>query len=205
MPAIKKRRPFVIGVTGDIACGKSAVLAMLDDLGAETIDADLIYHQLIEPGTPLWSELKRHFGEKIIAVDGTIDRRVLSSIVFSNAAELAEVDRITHPAVVEAVKGVINASESAIVAVDAVKLVESGMAGYCDQVWLVVCSSETQIERLISRNGIRREDALRRIASLGNRAFLNDHADVVIENNGTHAETRSKVEAAWRELPILPS
>jgi dephospho-CoA kinase len=197
--------PFVIGVTGDIACGKSAVLGILGELGAETIDADRLYHQLIEPGKPLHAALDNHFGRSIIASDGSIDRKALAAIVFSDPSALSALDRITHPAVVTAVDAAIRESSAAVIAVDAVKLVESGMAGHCDQVWVVVCTPDNQLERLIARNGLEREIAQQRIAAQGQRAFLRDRADVVIDNSGTPAQTRDQVEAAMARIPILPS
>lgn len=197
-------RPFVIGVTGNIACGKSAVVAMLSELGADTIDSDVIYHHLIEPGKPLWKALKDHFGDGIIAGDRTIDRQALSRIVFSNPRALRELDALTHPSVVTAVMTELAASPAAIVAIDAVKLVESGMARLCDAVWLVECSPEMQLERLMKRNGLRREDALRRIAAQPPIESKRSLASEIIDNSGTPGETRRLVNLAWSRLPILP-
>ncbi|MCC6793066.1 MAG: dephospho-CoA kinase [Thermomicrobiales bacterium] len=201
----RRERPFVIGVTGNIACGKSLVLGLLHDLGAETIDADRLYHGLIAPGTPLWRALRLRFGERIIAPSGEIDRRALGSIVFSDPAALADLDRITHPAVIAAVDDLIAASEADVVAVDAVKLVQSGMADRCDRVWLVECEPDYQLTRLMARNGLDEAEARRRIGSQPELAPVRERSDLIIDNSGDVAETRRQVERAWRELPILQS
>jgi dephospho-CoA kinase len=199
------RRPYVIGVTGNIACGKSLVLEMLRDLGADTVDADRLYHELIAPGLPLWSELRGRYGDTIVAANGEIDRRALGRIVFSDPDALADLDRITHPAVITAALERIHASKSDVVAVDAVKLVQSGMADFCDQVWLVECAPRIQLARLIDRNGLSEEEAASRIAAQPALDPARKRADLTIDNGGTIADTRRQVEEAWRELPILQS
>ena len=193
-------RPFVIGVTGNIACGKSTVLRALAALGAETIDADAVYHELIAPGHPLWHELVERFGDRIVAPDGTIDRRALGALVFADPARLAELDAVTHPAVVAAIRARIAASEAGVLAIDAVKLVESGLSADCDQVWLVECDPERQITRLMARNGMTRADAARRVAAQPPLAAKRTLADLLIDNNGTLAQTREQVERAWQAI-----
>ena len=198
------RRPFVIGVTGNIACGKSAVVEMLAELGATAIDSDRVYHALIEPGQPLWNALRDHFGESIVSEEGTIDRRALSTIVFSNPEQLASLDALTHPAVVQAIQRLITTSDANVVAVDAVKLVESGMAALCDAVWLVECSPDTQLRRLMARNGFSEEEARRRISAQPDLVAKRQIADEIIDNSGSLEETRRQVDVAWARLPILP-
>jgi dephospho-CoA kinase len=198
-------RPYVIGVTGNIACGKSAVLAMLRELGAETIDADRLYHELISPGSPLWKALRDRYGDGIVADTGQIDRRALGSIVFSDPVALADLDRITHPAVIDAALHRINFSPARVVAIDAVKLVQSGMADLCDQVWLVECGSPVQLERLVHRNGLSEEEARRRIAAQPPLEPVRSVADVVIDNSGPLDKTRRQVQRAWSAISILQS
>jgi dephospho-CoA kinase len=190
-------RPLLIGVTGNIACGKSTVMRFLGDLGAELIDADAVYHDLIVPQQPLWFALRDRFGDATVNPDGTIDRRALGSIVFADPGALADLDRITHPAVVEGVMNRVASAQRPVVAVDAVKLIESGMADQCDAVWLVTCDREQQIARLTERNGFSRADAERRVdaqpSSEGKRALV----DVVIDNGGPLENTHAQVVAAW--------
>ncbi|MGH2560657.1 MAG: dephospho-CoA kinase [Thermomicrobiales bacterium] len=196
------RRPFVIGVTGNIACGKSLVLQTLDGLGAQTIDADIVYHRLIEPELPLWETLVERFGTSILDADRRIDRRALGAIVFSDDGALADLDRLTHPAVIEAVDRLISESTAQVVAVDAVKLIESGMDRSCDRVWLVVCRPEQQIERLMARNNLPCEDAEHRVAAQPPLDAKIARADLIVDNSGSFEATREQVKRAWRELPI---
>lgn len=197
-----QQRPFLLGLTGNIACGKSAVLGMLAELGAETIDADKVYHDLIVPDAPLWHTLRDAFGDEIIGPDRQIDRRALGAIVFADRTELAKLDRLTHPAVTEAIWQRIMQATAPVVVVDAVKLIESGMADECDRVWLVVCNPDQQIERLKQRNRLTAEEAARRIASQPPLGPKLARADTVIDNSGDLAATRRQVEAAWKALPI---
>jgi dephospho-CoA kinase len=196
----RARRPIVIGITGNIACGKTAVMGMLGELGAELIDADAVYHELIAPCQPLWQALRDRFGDRILAHDRTIDRRVLGSIVFSDPGALADLDRLTHPAVIAAVQDRVEKSGHDVVAVAAVKLVESGAASLATSVWLVICDREQQLKRLIARNGLARDDAERRLAAQPPVAPKLPLVDEVIDNSGTLDETRAQVVAAWERL-----
>ncbi len=198
------RCPFVLGVTGNIACGKSTVLQMLAERGAETLDADAVYHRLIAPGAPLWETLRSRFGNTILAEDGTIDRRTLGAMVFADPSALAELDALTHPAVVAEVLRLVEASRAALMVVDAVKLVESGLAEACDALWLVSCNPDQQVERLMHRNALSLEEAERRVALQPSLDAKRARADAIIDNSGTIEETRRQVEDAWERLPIHP-
>lgn len=196
-------RPYVIGVTGSIACGKSTVLRALAALGADAIDADLVYHELIAAGQPLNQALIEAFGAGVRGADGIVDRRALGAIVFSDPTALARLDRLTHPAVRAAVLDRIAASSALVVAVDAVKLVESGFADLCDEIWVVTCEPKQQRERLMRRNGISAEEADRRIAAQPPLEAKLARATAVIDNRGSEADTVAQVERRWRGLPIL--
>lgn len=196
-------RPFLIGVTGGIACGKSTVLKILGELGAEFIDADSVYHQLIRAGLPLWQSLRTRFGDEILARDRSIDRGKLGAIVFSDEAALADLDALTHPAVVTEIKQRISKSASAVIAIDAVKLFDSGLADVCDRVWLVTCDPQVQIARLLLRNRLTYEEARRRLAA---QPEFNAHAnrvDLIIDNSGDIAATREQIVRAWHALPAV--
>ena len=189
--------PFVIGVTGGIATGKSTVLRLLADHGAATIDADAVYHALISPGGDLVEPIAARFGSDMVAEDGSIDRRTLAGIVFADPAALADLDAITHPAVVAGIEQRISASDAAVVAVDAVKLIESGMADLCDSVWLVVCDPVIQRTRLMQRTGLSADEADLRLAAQPDEAYRRSRAAVVIDNSGSMAELAAQVESAW--------
>lgn len=192
-------RPFVIGVTGNIACGKSLVVSTLGELGAETIDADKVYHGLIAPCAPLWVVLRDRFGPGIVAPDQTIDRRALGQLVFANPNLLAELDALTHPAVVAAIRRQITETSAQVVAVDAVKLIQSGLDRGCDAVWVVTCRPEQSVERLIQRNDLSRDDATARVAAQPSGESNLARANLVIDNSGTRERTRDQVIRGWRD------
>lgn len=193
-------RPFRLGITGGIASGKSTVMAILAGLGAETIDADRVYHGLIEPGRPLHQALVEHWGTGIVAPDGTIDRRALGRIVFADPGELADLDRLTHPAIRREIDNRFDRATAAVVAIDAVKLIESGHADRCDQVWLVVADPAIQRRRLVETRGLTPDDAYRRVASQPELAPRLARADVVILNDGSHGELQTRVIDAWHHI-----
>lgn len=196
-------RPVVIGVTGGIATGKSSVLRLLGERGAETIDADAVYHQLIAPGGALVEPIVARFGRDMLADDGSIDRRALAGIVFADREALADLDAITHPAVIAAVRARISDSLADVCAVDAVKLIESGMADVCDSVWLVVCDPAVQRERLMRRSGLSPEEADLRLAAQPDEGARRERSDIVIDNSGSPAELVRQVSAAWQVVKQL--
>ncbi|HEX2922897.1 MAG TPA: dephospho-CoA kinase, partial [Chloroflexota bacterium] len=130
---------YLIGLTGNIGCGKSAVAGMLADLGAEVVDADLLVHQLMSPGSESWQAIVNRFGRGILRPDDGIDRRALGEIVFRDPAALADLEAILHPATRRLVEERIAASKSAVVVVEAIKLIESGWYRRLDALWVVAC------------------------------------------------------------------
>jgi dephospho-CoA kinase len=196
----RRGRPLRLGLTGNIACGKSTVLRMLADLGAATFDADAVYHELLAPGGPLAAAVAARFGPGVVTTGGGIDRRALGAIVFADPLALADLEALTHPAVVAEIEDRAARSEAPVVVIDAVKLVESGLADRCDRLWVVVCDPEQQVERLMRRNALSREEAERRVAAQPDPAPKLARADVVLDNSGDLAATRAQVEAAWRAL-----
>ncbi len=195
-------RPFIIGVTGNIACGKSTVMAELARLGAETIDADAVYHELIAPDAPLWKPLIAHFGDEIVGEDNQIDRRVLGEIVFADSRQLEVLERLTHPAIREEIERRIMCAGADIVAIDAVKLIEGGLHRSCDSVWLVICPADQQIERLMARNSLSQAEARKRIAIQPAVEPKLRVAGVVIDNSGSIIEAVQQVQAAWSRLKL---
>lgn len=194
------RNRFVLGVTGNIASGKSTVVRRLEEHGAVGIDADLVYRELVGPGQPLLKQLADHFGDRIIARDGRLDRPALGSIVFSDPERLRELDELTHPAVIAEIDRRVDAIDSGVVVIDAVKLVESGHADHCDQVWVVTIDTDAQMTRLMNRNRLPAEEARRRIEAQPPMAAKLARADRVIDNSGTLEETMAQVDAGWREI-----
>jgi len=193
-------RPFVIGVTGNIACGKSSVSRLLDEFGATVIDADRVYHELIQSGMPLQDALRDRFGDVVVGADRQIDRKALGAIVFADPAALADLDRLTHPIVVAETIVRIENARTRIVVVDAVKLYESGIAERCDEVWLVICKPEVQLSRLMLRNDIDRADAKRRIAAQPPLETKIIQSSRIIDNSSDPEALRAIVTRAWKDV-----
>jgi len=193
---------FILGVTGNIATGKSTVSGLLAELGATVIDSDLVYRELVSKGQPLLAVLADRFGPNIVAADGSLDRAALGSIVFADPIALAELDRLTHPAVIAEVDERVERVDGGVVVLDAVKLVESGHADRCDAVWVVVVDPDAQARRLMQRNGLSELNARRRVESQPPLETKLARADLVIDNNGTREETREQVVQAWDRLSI---
>ena len=194
------RRKHVIGLTGNIACGKSTVVTMLRELGAETIDGDAVVHELMGPGSPLAPRIRAAFGDAVIRGDGSIDRPALGRIVFSDPAALRRLEEITHPPVLARKRARIHEPGPDVLVLDAIKLFEAGMAADCDEVWVVICAREQQIARLMARNGIVHAEAERRIDAQPPQAEKIARADVVIDNSDTLERTRAQVLAQWQRL-----
>lgn len=193
--------PYLIGLTGNIAAGKSTVDAMLAALGARVIDADHLVHRLLQQGTPVYTAAVAAFGAAILDAQGQIDRARLGRLVFADAEALARLEAIVHPAVGQEIAREVAAASETVVVVDAVKLVESGLADRCDAVWLVTAREEQQLERLVKRRGMAEADARQRLAAQPSLAKKLERADVIIDNSGTLAETAAQVRRAWRQIP----
>jgi dephospho-CoA kinase len=192
-------RPWLIGVTGNIACGKTAVMQRLAELGATTIDGDVVYRELTGPGSVLVQTLAETFGPQIVGPDVSLNRTALGQIVFSDPQALATLDRLTHPVILDEVFRQIAAAPAAVVATDGIKLIESGLGEKCDEIWVVTCDPERQRDRLVTRNGYTANEAARRIEAQSPASDKIARANVVIENNGTLAELIDRVDAAWME------
>jgi dephospho-CoA kinase len=189
----------VIGLTGNIACGKTSVGRMLLDLGAKHyIDADAIVHQLYQKDLSLVRQIAKKFGAQVLASDGSINRRALGAIVFQDASALAELERIVHPAVREAlVDQLKQVSASSIVVIDAVKLLEGSSSALCHSKWLVICSQEQQIARLIERNQLTVDEASIRVQAQPDISGKLELVDEVIDNSRSFIETHRQVAAAF--------
>jgi dephospho-CoA kinase len=193
---------LVLGVTGNIASGKSTVVGMLKRFGAIHIDADIVYREMVASGEPLLARLVSRFGAAIVATDGSLDRGALRRIVFADPEALRKLDEITHPVIIAEIDRRVDAIEDGVVVIDAVKLVESGHAEHCDVVWVVTTSSENQVTRLMKRNRLDLEEARKRVAAQPSMDAKLARADRVIDNNGSLDETRVQVLDAWKALPV---
>jgi dephospho-CoA kinase len=204
-PDTRTRRPTVIGLTGPIAAGKSTVAAMLQEQGAETIDADRVYHSLIQPQSPLWLAIVAHFGDTVLGSTMEIDRAALAKIVFADPMQLMELERLTHPAVVAEIRRRISLSSAPIVAVEAIKLVQSALAHEVDSVWLIAADDETRLRRLLRRDRLDPKAAGARIAASSNVVPEEFQPDITIDTSGGLDETRRAVREALHAMVESPS
>lgn len=194
----------IIGLTGGIASGKSTVARTLRELGATVIDADEIAHSVIEPGKPAWEDIVKKFGSHILKPDQTIDREKLGAIVFNDPELLQELNQITHPRVAEQLKHIITTMRTeqshAILFLEVPLLYETHLERICDEVWVVWVDEETQIQRLMKRDNLSREDAIKRIDAQMSLDEKARRADVVIDNRSSLEETIAKATKYYNEI-----
>lgn len=196
-------RPLRIGLTGPIGCGKSTVAGWLAEAGGMAINADAIARDVTARGEAAVAAIEARFGPGVIAPDGALDRAALAAIVFSDAEALRDLEAIVHPAVRLRIRDAIAAAERSgapFVVVEAIRLVDGGLAGECDEVWVIACGPTTQRERLAGR-GMSADDAERRIAAQGPDLAdrLASRATRLIEADGPADVVRGRALAALRE------
>ncbi|MCR4424642.1 MAG: dephospho-CoA kinase [Firmicutes bacterium] len=195
----------VLGLTGQSGTGKSTVARLFEELGAARLDVDQVAREIVRPGGPVLREIAAVFGCGVILEDGSLDRRRLAGIVFSDPGELARLNTITHPIlrarVAEWLAGVRNRKKPPEVAVvDAAVLIESGIVDLVDRVAVTVANREEQVRRITERDGVLREQAIRRIQSQTPEADLLARADYVIRTDVEMDETAQQVAAVWQDL-----
>lgn len=190
----------VIGLTGNIATGKSVVRKMLEHLGAYGIDADALGHRAIAKGAPAYQPVLNTFGRWILAPDGQIDRARLARIVFSDPEALSSLEAIIHPLVRQAVDILVRRSKERVIVVEAIKLLESPLRTACDSLWVTYAPPELQLARLVQKRGMTPAAARQRILAQASQEEKMAVANVVIRNMGTFEDTWRQVSAAWKTL-----
>jgi len=197
---VSGRRPLLIGLTGNIGTGKSTVAGMLAQLGAEVIDADKVAHEVMRAGTPAHARIVETFGPGVLNRDGEVDRMRLGPLVFSDPSALARLEAIVHPATLEAIRYRTEVTSAGVAVVEAIKLIEVGMADACDSVWVTTCRPEQQVYRIMDGRGLSRAEAEQRVRAQPPQEEKTARADVVIDTSGTLSRTRAQVQAAWERL-----
>ncbi|UCG83928.1 MAG: dephospho-CoA kinase [Dehalococcoidia bacterium] len=194
---------IVIGLTGGIASGKSAVSGMLEQWGAVVIDADKVGHEAFLPDTDAWREVVATFGSEILDENGKIDRSKLADIVFRDPDALLRLNSIMHPLMYRIVEHKIEALRDRgvdVVVLEAPLLIEAKWTDLVDQVWVVVAPESNVIDRLCNQKGFTEEQAKARINSQTTSSEKSKYADVVIENDSDLGSLREKLEDIWRRL-----
>jgi dephospho-CoA kinase len=194
----RPRVSFLLGLTGNIACGKSSVGKLLAErYDADYVDADRVVHTLYLAGTPETYAIAERFGAGLLTTDGTIDRRKLGDLVLADQAALRELEAILQPGVRKVIEQRLAASTKQVVVLDAIRLIEAGLAERCNAVWVVVCDAALQQARLMASRSFTAGQAALRIAAQRPQEEKVRHATAVIENNHDMAELEAQVEAAW--------
>jgi dephospho-CoA kinase len=191
---------LVIGLTGGIGTGKSAVSEMMQALGAVVINADLVGHEVYIPNSEGWHAVVGAFGKEILQESGEIDRRKLGGVVFSDPERMTELNRIMHPriAAMIAVKlDELRAREVQVAVVEAAILLEAGWESLVDEIWATDSSVDAVIKRLQARNGLSEEEVLKRLGSQMDRSERLARVDVVVDNSGDMAQLEKTVNSLW--------
>ncbi len=191
---------YVIGLTGNIATGKSVVRRMLEHLGAYTIDADALSHRAISKGAPGYQPVLSTFGKWLVGKDGEIDRKKLGNLVFNDPEALTQLEDIIHPLVYQATGILIQRAAQHVIVVEAIKLLEGKLRGVCDSIWVTNAPEEVQAERLIRKRGLSRDQALERVRMQSAQSDKVSAANVVIKNTGSYEDLWKQVSAAWKKI-----
>jgi dephospho-CoA kinase len=195
---------YVVGLTGGIGTGKSVVARLLEEQGATVLDADRLGHEVYLPDTPAYDDIVAEFGREVVAEDGTIDRKKLGPIVFSDPAKLGRLNAITHPRMKDMMRERLTEAERAgvkVAVLEAALLFDAGWDDLTDEVWVTVVDAQTAAMRAAERSGIPTEQVLERIqkAQMANDERVR-RSDVIIETSGTIEDTRRRALAAWDAL-----
>lgn len=198
-----------VGLTGGIATGKSFVLSVLRELGCEVMDADQTAREVVESGQPAFNEIVAHFGQEVVGEDGKLNRGKLGAIIFNNPAEREKLNSIVHPRVFEAqarwMVEVERRNPQAIVVIDAALMIETGSYRRFDQIVVVHCEPDIQLQRLMERNNLTQEEAMARISSQMPSAEKLKFADFAINTSLGFDDTRRQIESLYEQLRKLES
>lgn len=193
---------YIIGLTGGISCGKSAVADVLRRyFGATTLDIDTVTRWLLQPGGELFEAYVRHFGNYIVTAEGTLNRKIIGEIIFNHPDEREWINSVAHPVLLQKARNfLVECSEigAGLVVLEVPLLFEAGWEHLFDEIWAVYTKRQTQIWRLMRRDNLTKQQALARINAQMSTAEICARADVKIRNLGNHAQIRKLVTKAIR-------
>lgn len=190
---------MALGLTGGIASGKTTAANFLKSIGAKIIDADKIAHKIMEPDGPAYSDIVQFFGNNILDDDGSINRKKLGEIVFNNSELRQKLEKITHPIILNKIKTRLKENADNNTVLVAPLLFEVGIDNLVDQVWVIYCNRETQINRLNNRDGVTRKAAIARINAQMSLEKKIEKADLAIENENSIEDLERKLKLAWEK------
>ncbi|MFO7681925.1 MAG: dephospho-CoA kinase [Chloroflexota bacterium] len=191
----------IIGLTGNIATGKSAVMRLAAEQGAFTIDADKVVHELMDYDSDIQAAIAVAFGSEVRLENGRIDRKKLGAIVFNDPAALQDLENMVHPAVRQVLAQRILESEASVVVIEAIKLLEGELAKACHQVWVTRCSKQRQLQRLMICRGLDADTATLRVKAQPPQEEKVAMADAVIDTDSLMTETEAQFVSIWNRLP----
>ena len=198
------RRFLLVGLTGSIATGKSTVSRMFAHLGARVLDADLLAREVVMPGQPAYLKIVEEFGHGVVQDDGTLDRKALGAVVFAEPARRKRLEEITHPAIAARQQRILSVLDEAafegIVIWDVALLFETGGVAKMDRVVVVATDPDTELARLMARDGMAEADARARMASQMPVAEKAKLAHYVVDNSGDRTQTEGQVKAVYEAL-----
>jgi dephospho-CoA kinase len=194
---------YVIGLTGNIATGKTVVRKMLEELGAYTIDADALSHQTMIKGAPGYQKVIKAFGNWILDSDGEIDRNKLGRHVFIDPEALQQLEKIVHPLVEHELDLMIQGANQRVIVMEVIKLLEGKLARACDSIWTTYAPEHVQKARLMQIRKMTERDAIQRIHAQPPQELKTAAANVVIDTSGTIGETWKQVASAWKAIPPI--
>ncbi len=191
---------IIIGITGGSGSGKTIVSNILSDNGVDIVDCDLVAKKIVEPNEPALNEIKEYFGLEYINEDGTLNRKKLASLVFSDSEKLLKLNEITHKYVKEYIDLYIENSKSEIIGLDAAALIESGIYKKCDYLICVLADKNIRAERIMKRDILSEEEAISRINAQKNDTFYIEKSNYIVYNNANTDSVKNKVTEILNDI-----